>query len=434
MKVLVIGSGGREHALTWKIKQSPLVRKIYCAPGNGGMEQIAECVTIEPTDIQALLKFAKEKKIDLTVVGPEAPLVTGIIDEFEKAGLQIFGPTRLAAQLEGSKAFAKEFMHRRNIPTAVFKIFENAEEAKAFLSKAQFPLVVKADGLAGGKGVFVCESLKEATEAIDQIMVQKIFKEAGNKIVVEECLVGEEATILIISDGENYCVLSSAQDHKRIFDDDKGPNTGGMGAYSPTPVINDDLLKRIEVRIIEPTIRGMKKEGFPFKGVLYVGLMMTLDGPKVLEFNVRFGDPEAQVILPRLKDDLVPVLLASCAGRLEEMKLRWDRRSCVCVVLSSGGYPGKYTTGEVISGLESFEDNADTIIFHAGTKKEGGKFLTAGGRVLGVTALGTGLEKAITRTYEAVEKIKFDHCFFRRDIGAKALQLASHKSQAAGFR
>lgn len=432
MKILVIGAGGREHAIAWKIKQSPIVKKIYAAPGNGGITQVAECVDIAADDIPGLLKFAKDKKMDLTIVGPEAPLVSGIVDEFEKAGLKIFGPSKAAAQLEASKAFAKEFMHRRSIPTAVFKIFENADEAKAFIQKAQLPLVVKADGLASGKGVFVCDTEEQAIAAIDQIMVEKIFKEAGNKVIVEECLVGEEASILAISDGENYCLLSSAQDHKRIFDDDKGPNTGGMGAYSPTPVVSDDTIRKIEARIIEPTIRGMKKEGFPFKGVLYAGIMLTLEGPKVLEFNVRFGDPEAQVILPRIKDDILPVLLGSCEGDLTNVKLRWERKSCVCVVMSSGGYPGKYSTGYEISGLETAEEEGEVMVFHAGTKKEGKKIVTSGGRVLGVTALGSGIEKAINRAYEAVEKIKFDHAFFRRDIGAKALHAANQKSQAAG--
>ncbi|OGX27404.1 MAG: phosphoribosylamine--glycine ligase [Omnitrophica WOR_2 bacterium RIFCSPHIGHO2_01_FULL_48_9] len=429
MKILIIGSGGREHALAWKIKQSPRVEKIYCAPGNGGISDIAECVAIEVTDIPALIKFAKEKKIDLTVVGPEAPLVAGIVNDFEKAKLRIFGPSREAAQLEGSKVFAKEFMHRRNIPTAVFKVFEDLSEAKKFLQQAQFPLVVKADGLAAGKGVVVCKALNEALEAVDQIMGEKIFKEAGRKIIIEECLEGEEVSILAISDGERFCLLEASQDHKRIFDDDIGPNTGGMGAYSPTPVVNSELMKKIEGRVIEPTIRGMAKEGNPFKGVLYAGLMITLDGPKVLEYNVRLGDPEAQAVLPRLKDDLVEIMTASCDGKITGEKLRWERRSCVCVVMSSGGYPGKYSTGYEITGLPTVDD-PKTIIFHAGTKKEDGKFVTSGGRVLGVTSLGTGIEQAINRVYEAIEKIKFDHCFFRRDIGAKALQKANRDLSA----
>ena len=379
MKVLIIGSGGREHALAWKIKQSPRVQKVYCAPGNGGISQVAECVDIEATDIAALLKFAKKEKIDLTVVGPEAPLTAGIVDEFEKAKLKIFGPNKAAARLEGSKVFAKEFMQRRNVPTAVFKAFERIEDAKDFLNHAQYPLVVKADGLAGGKGVVVCPSSDKAIEAIDQIMGEKIFKEAGNKVVIEECLDGEEVSILAISDGENFCILESSQDHKRIFDDDIGPNTGGMGAYSPAPIVTADLLKKIEVRVIEPTIRGMAKEGAPFKGVLYAGLMITLEGPQVLEYNVRFGDPETQAILPRLKDDLVELMMDSADEKLTSRKLQWERRSCVCVVMSSGGYPGKYESGFEVTGLDQVNE-AQAVVFHAGTKKDGDKFVTAGGR------------------------------------------------------
>jgi len=424
IKVLIVGSGGREHVLAWKIRQSPKVDELYCAPGNGGIGEVAECVDIKADDIPGLLKFAKKKKIDLTVIGPEAPLVAGIVDAFEKEGLRVFGPSQAAAQLEGSKVFSKEFMHRRNIPTAVFKSFDNAEEAIGFLEKSQFPLVVKADGLAAGKGVIICQKLEEAKTAVKQIMKEKVFKEAGNKIIVEECLDGEETSILAVSDGENYVLLSSSQDHKRIFDDDVGPNTGGMGAYSPAPVATEAVLKAVEARIIEPVIRGMQQEGNPFKGILYAGVMVTLDGPKVLEFNVRLGDPEAQAVLPRLKNDLVDVLLAACDGRLQEVNLEWDPRYCVCVVMSSGGYPGPYETGKEISGLSKIKD-ADTVVFHAGTKRQDGKVLTNGGRVLGVTSLGQKIDKAIEKTYAAVDKIKFDHCFFRRDIGAKALKKAT---------
>lgn len=429
MKVLVIGSGGREHVLCWKFKQSAEVKKLYCAPGNGGIAQIAECVDLKVEDIAGLLKFAKKNKIDLTVVGPEGPLVAGIVDEFEKAGLTIFGPNKLAAQLEGSKVFAKEFMHRRNIPTATFKIFDDYKEAKEFLAKAQFPLVVKAEGLAAGKGVVVCQTLKQAEEAIVQIMKDKIFKEAGKRVVIEECLEGEEVSILAISDGENHVILDSAQDHKRIFDDDLGPNTGGMGAYSPAPIATSDLLKKIETRVIEPTIRGMSREGFPFKGVLYAGIMITVNGPMVLEYNVRFGDPEAQAVLPRLKNDLAELLLAAAEGRLNEVSLAWDPRSCVCVVMSSGGYPNKYQTGKEITGLDKVSKKSDTIVFHAGTQKDGDTILTSGGRVLGVTGLGDGVEEAINKAYTAVDKIKFDHCFFRRDIGEKALKGPGNQNQ-----
>ena len=421
LKILLIGSGGREHVLAWKIKQSPLVKELYCAPGNGGIAEVAECVDIKAEDIQGLLKFAKEKSIDLTVVGPEAPLTAGIVDAFETEDLKIFGPNKKAAQLEGSKVFAKEFMHRRSIPTARFKIFDNVQMAKTFLKKAEYPLVIKADGLASGKGVFICQNLKEANEAVAEIMEKKVFQKAGEVIVIEECLEGEEASILAISDGENFVILESAQDHKRIFDDDLGPNTGGMGAYSPAPVITPDLLKKIEARIIEPTVRGMDYEGYPFKGVLYAGIMVTSDGPYVLEYNVRFGDPEAQAVLPRLKTDIVEVMLAACEERLKQIKLKWDKKSCVCVVMCSGGYPGKYQIGKEIKGL-NVASKEDTIGFHAGTKKAGDKVVTSGGRVLGVTALGQNIEEAIQKAYIAVEAIKFDHCFFRRDIGAKALK------------
>ncbi len=442
MKVLVIGSGGREHVLVWKIKQSPLVDKIYCAPGNGGIGAIAECVDINGGAIPTLIEFVKEKKIDLTVVGPEAPLVAGIVDAFEKEGLKVFGPNRQAAQLEGSKVFSKEFMVRNKIPTADFKAFDNIDEAKEFLAKASFPIVVKADGLAAGKGVVLCKDLAEAQKAVDKIMQEKVFKDAGHKVVIEECLIGEEISILAISDGECFCLLDSSQDHKRIFDEDLGPNTGGMGAYSPAPIVTRDLFKEIEARIIEPTIRGMKSEGMPFKGVLYAGLMLTENGIKVLEFNVRFGDPEAQVVLSRMKNDIVEIMLASCEGCLNEIQTQWDPRSCVCVVMSAGGYPGKYETGGEITGLNDVietqsprpDEKIDGIIFHAGTKKDGEKIVTSGGRVLGVTNFGDDIEQAIKNTYVAVEKISFEHCFFRRDIGARAIKHMQEIPEAIGQR
>lgn len=422
MKVLIIGSGGREHVLAWKIQQSPQVKKLYCAPGNGGIAQIAECVDIKADDIPGLVRFAKKEKIDLTVVGPEAPLVLGIVDTFEEEGLKVFGPKRKAAQLEGSKVFAKEFMQRHHIPTAGFASFDTLKAAKDFLSRATFPLVIKADGLAAGKGVMICQSLKEGEEALDRIMGQKIFENAGDRIIIEECLQGEEVSILAISDGKDYVILDSAQDHKRIFDDDIGPNTGGMGAYSPAGIVTEAVLKRIEAGIIEPVLRGMDEEDNPFKGVLYAGLMMTSEGPKVLEFNVRFGDPEAQAVLPRLKSDLTDILLAGCEGRLNKIDCQWDPRHCVCVVMSSGGYPGEYEKGKEIKGLDSIDEKFDTFVFHAGTKKEGKKIVTSGGRVLGVTSLGEGIEDAIHKAYEAVEKIQFDRYFFRRDIGARAVK------------
>lgn len=420
MKILIVGSGGREHVLAWKIRQSPLVKDLYCAPGNGGIAQLAECVDIKADDIEGLVNFALKKRIDLTIVGPEAPLTEGIVDHFEVNGLKVFGPGKAAARLEGSKVFAKEFMHKCNIPTAVFKTFDDYDVAKEFIKKAQYPLVVKADGLASGKGVFICNKYDEAQKALSQVMQKKVFKEAGNKVVIEECLTGEEASILAICDGQDYIVLASAQDHKRIFDDDMGPNTGGMGAYSPAPIVNSELLSKIEARIIEPTIRGMNREGTPFKGVLYVGLMITKEGPMVLEYNVRFGDPEAQAILPRLKNDLIPVLLASCEERLNEFELDWDKKSSVCVVMCAGGYPGEYKTGHEITGLDQIKEDENTFVFHAGTKLQEGKIVTSGGRVLGVTALGKNLQAAIDQAYKAVEIIKFESCFFRRDIGAKA--------------
>jgi len=421
MNILVIGSGGREHALCWKIRQSSKVKKLYCAPGNGGIAQIAECVSIAADDIDELLKFAFSKKIDLTVVGPEVSLIKGIVDAFVQKGLKVFGPSKEAAQLEGSKAFAKEFLHRRNIPTAFYKIFEKSPEALDFLNKSKYPVVVKADGIAAGKGVYVCQDLKEAQRAIDDIMVQKMFGAAGEKVVIEECLQGQEASVLAICDGKHFLVLPSAQDHKRIFDDDLGPNTGGMGSYSPAPIVTAKILDTIITRIIEPSIRGMYQEGMPFKGVLYVGLMLTQEGPFVLEFNTRFGDPETQSILPRLKSDLVDIMMAACDARLNDLKVEWDPRPCVCVVITSGGYPGKYQSGFEIKGLADVVDE-DTIVFHAGTKNDGGSLVTAGGRVLGVTSLGNSLEKAIAKAYEAVDKINFEHMFFRRDIALKALK------------
>jgi phosphoribosylamine--glycine ligase len=427
LKVLIIGSGGREHALAWKLKQSSRLGKLYCAPGNAGIASITKCVEISSDDIQGLLKFAKKEKIDLTVVGPEAPLTAGIVDQFEQAGLKVFGPSQAAAQLEGSKSFSKEFMLRCNIPTASFMSFDRIDDARAFTNHAQFPLVVKADGLAAGKGVVICNTLAEGLAAIDQMMEDKIFAEAGAKVVIEDCLVGEEVSILAICDGENFVILESAQDHKRIFDDDLGPNTGGMGAYSPAPMMTETLLRKIEARIIEPTVRGMAREGIPFKGVLYAGLMLTEHGPQVLEYNVRFGDPETQAVLPRLESDLLEIMLASCDGRLNEIQLVWDKRSCVCVVMSSGGYPGKYQTGFEIKGLSAAQEEKDTVVFHAGTKADEDKITTAGGRVLGVVSLGNNTKEAIKNVYEAVEKIKFEHMFFRRDIAAKALKKSHPK-------
>jgi len=422
MKVLVVGAGGREHALVWKLQRSPHVKKIFCAPGNGGISEIAQCIDIKPEDVGGLLQFALKEMVDLTIVGPEIALVAGIVDEFEKVGLRIFGPSKQAAQLEGSKVFAKEFMHRHGIPTANFKTFDNFSEAKQFLAKIRYPAVIKADGLAAGKGVVVCQNLEEADRALDEIMVEKIYKEAGNQVVIEEFLKGEEVSILAVSDGKHFQILETSQDHKRIFDGDIGPNTGGMGAYSPAPIVSVDYLQTIATGVIAPTIRGMELEGNIFRGILYAGLMITETGINVLEFNVRFGDPEAQAIVPRLKIDLLDIIFASLEGSLDKIRIEWETRACVCVVMSSRGYPKTYEKGKEITGLDAAASVRDTIIFHAGTEKKEGKILTSGGRVLGVTSLGNDIEGAIENVYNSVEKIKFDGCFFRRDIGAKALK------------
>ena len=435
MKILVIGSGGREHTLVWKIKESSLIKQIYAAPGNAGIAELAECVDIKADDLAGLLKFAKEKEIDLTIVGPEAPLVAGIVDEFQKVDLKIFGPTKAAAQLEGSKVFAKEFMAKHNIPTARFKILSDAEEAKKYIQTLNMaPVVVKADGLAAGKGVIVAKTIQEALDAVELIMVKKAFGEAGEKVIVEECLEGDEVSFLAISDGENFVTLESSQDHKRIFDNDEGPNTGGMGAYSPAMMIAEEVLREIKDSIFKRAITGMLVDDNKFKGVLYAGLMMTKDGLKVLEFNVRFGDPETQVVLPRLKTDLVEVILKSIEeDGLKDVELSWDERSCVCVVLASGGYPGPYEKDKVISGLDELKSLQDVFAFHAGTKfsnaGEKKQVVTSGGRVLGVTALGQDIKAAVDSTYEAIKKVNFEKMQFRKDIGQRALERSGDTSK-----
>jgi phosphoribosylamine--glycine ligase len=428
MKILVIGSGGREHALVWKIAQSKLVDKIFCAPGNGGISQQAECIDIKAEDIAGLLDFAKKEKIDLTVVGPETPLALGIVDEFDNYKIRIFGPNKKASQLEASKVFAKELMAKYNVPTADFKIFDDAEEAKKYIDKIGTPCVVKADGLAQGKGVIVSKTIDEAKEAVKSIMQDRIFGESGNKIIIEDCLVGEEASIIVITDSKEVTPLASSQDHKRVFDNDKGQNTGGMGAYSPAPVVTQGLFKEILEKIVYRTIDGLAKEGIDYKGVLYAGIMITKEGPKVLEFNVRFGDPETQAVLPRLKSDLLEVMLATIEGKLSRFKtLSWDNRSCVCVVCTSGGYPGNYEKGKEISGLDDVAKMKDIVVFHSGTKilrtpNSKLRTVTNGGRVLGVTGLGNNIKEAINRTYQAVEKIHFEGMHYRRDIGKRALK------------
>jgi len=430
MRILVVGSGGREHALVWKIARSKLVSKIFCAPGNGGISQVAECVDIKAEDIFGLFEFAKEEKIDLTVVGPEAALAAGIVDEFEKAGLKIFGPNKLAANLEASKVFSKQLMKKYNVPTANFEVFDNPDSAKKYIEKFSAPCVIKADGLAAGKGVIVAKTFDEVKNAINLMMHDKIFGDAGNKIIVEECLEGQEASILVITDSKEVVALASAQDHKRVFDDDQGPNTGGMGAYSPAPIVTAEILKEIMEKIIYRTIDGLVKEGIDYRGVLYAGVMLTKDGPKTLEFNVRFGDPETEAILPRLKSDLVEVMLAASEGKLSRVRtLEWDDRACVCVVCASGGYPGNYAKDKEICGLDEVGKLKDIVVFHSGTlrlrsgqAKNEFKYVTSGGRVLAVTGLGTTIKDAIAKTYSAVEKISFEGMHYRKDIGQKALK------------
>jgi len=422
MKVLVVGGGGREHTLAWKIAHSPKVRKVYCAPGNAGAAEVAECVDIPAEQVQALLRFAEREQIDLTVVGPEAPLVAGIVDRFEAHGLPIFGPTQRAAELEGSKVLAKHIMRKHGIPTGHYDVFETVDAAQEHVRKASLPLVVKADGLAAGKGVTVCHKREEALAAIDRAMKQRVFGAAGDRLVVEECLFGEEASILALTDGRTIVPLPSSQDHKPIFDGDRGPNTGGMGAYSPAPVVTEAQYERIEREIVIPIVHAMNREERPYRGVVYAGLMMTDDGPRVLEFNVRFGDPETQPILFRLQGDLVPALRAIAEGNLQDAKLEWDPRPAVCVVLASGGYPGSYEKGKVIAGLDEVAAMPDTMVFHAGTAHKDGQVVTAGGRVLGVTAKGDDIRGAMRRAYDAVERIHFDGVHYRKDIGAKALR------------
>jgi len=422
MKVLVVGSGGREHALVWKIAQSPKADKIYCAPGNAGTASLAENVQISAEDIQTLLCFAKDNKIDLTVVGPEAPLVSGIVNEFEKEGLKIFGPTREAAQIEGSKVFAKEIMTKYDIPTAQAAIFDNLVKAIDYIHEIGAPIVVKADGLAAGKGVMVCNTVKEAEEAVDLIMGKKEFGAAGSRVVIEEYLEGEEASILAFTDGKSIVPLASSQDHKRIFDGDKGPNTGGMGAYSPAPVVSDRLMEEINVNVLKPFVDGMRQEGVPYKGVIYAGIMVTKKGPKVLEFNCRFGDPETQPILMRMKSDIIPILEAVIDEKLDDRFIEWDERAAVCVVLAAGGYPGHYEKGFPINGLDRIDQLEDVIVFHAGTNLKKEAIVTSGGRVLGVTALGDNIKFAIEKAYRAVDLIHFKGMHYRKDIGKRALK------------
>lgn len=423
-KVLVIGQGGREHALVWKLAQSPRVGKVFAAPGNPGIAALAECVDIGVSDIEGLLSFALKEQIDLTVVGPEVPLMEGLADRFRAAGLLIFGPSAAAARLEGSKVFAKELFKKYNIPTAEFQAFENLEEARGFAR--QFTdrgqgVVVKADGLAAGKGVIVADSWDEASQALDSIMKDRQFGAAGDKVVVEECLQGEEVSFFAITDGRDYVPLIAAQDHKRVFDNDQGPNTGGMGAYVNPPIFTPALQKVVEETIIGPVIDAMAREGCPYQGVLYAGLMITDKGPQVLEFNARFGDPETQVLMPMIKGDVYTLFEASASGQnLKASIVECEKGSCVCVVMASGGYPGSYAKGKVISGLEQLDK--DVIVFHAGTAQENGQLLTNGGRVLAVVCRGDDIEAALYKVYRQLEKISFEGMHYRRDIGRKALK------------
>jgi phosphoribosylamine--glycine ligase len=422
MKILVVGSGGREHALVWKLRQSPRVSEVFCAPGNAGIAQLAACVPLAATDVAGLAAFAKAQGIGLTFVGPEAPLTEGIVDRFEQEGLRVFGPRQGAAQLEGSKVFMKALLKKYNIPSAQYEVFDHRDQAVAYLERLAMPVVVKADGLAAGKGVIVAQTKAEAVAAVDLIMADRAFGKAGDRVVIEEFLAGEEASFLAFSDGTTVLPLPSSQDHKAIFDDDRGPNTGGMGAYSPAPVVTPELHEQVMAEVMLPTVRALAAEGHPYKGVLYAGLMIKDGHAKVLEFNCRFGDPEAQPLLMRLASDLVEVVEAVIDGRLDTVQLAIDPRPTVCVVMAAGGYPGNYEKGKVISGIEAAEKVEGVRVFHAGTAMKDGKVVTAGGRVLGVTAIAGTLTAAIAQAYEAVGRISWEGCQYRKDIGRKALR------------
>jgi phosphoribosylamine--glycine ligase len=421
MRVLVVGSGGREHTLCWSIASSPLCEKLYCAPGNAGIEEVAECVPIAADDVDALVRFAVEREIDFVVVGPEGPLVAGLVDRLEEAGVAAFGPSAQAAALEGSKGWMKDLCVKAGVPSAAYGRFRDAAAAKAYIRKRGAPIVVKADGLAAGKGVTVASTVEEAIAAVEEAMEKARFGEAGREVVVEECLIGEEVSFLALVDGEHALPLASAQDHKAAYDGDCGPNTGGMGAYSPAPVITEKVAEEIMERIMRPMVRALAAQGCPFKGVLYAGLMMTEEGPKVLEFNVRFGDPECQALIPRLQSDLLPALLAARDGTLDNLDLRWRQEAALCVVLAARGYPGAYEKGSEIRGLEKAAALGDVRIFHAGTRRQDGAIRANGGRVLGVTALGPTIADAQARAYRAVDLIDWAGGFCRRDIGWRAV-------------
>lgn len=424
MRILLIGGGGREHALAWKLVQSPKVEKLYAAPGNPGMALLpnCECINLNVDDLEGVADYAEEKSIDLTVVGPEAPLVAGLADVFKRRGLPVFGPSKAAAQLEGSKAFSKELMAKYNIPTAFFKICEDIETAKAYVEEKGAPIVVKADGLAAGKGVVVAMTKAEALEAIDEMMGDHKFGAAGARLVLEEYMEGEEASLLAFTDGKTVVPMIAAQDHKRVFDGDEGPNTGGMGTYAPAPVMTDILRLKATELILKPVVEAMAKEGTPYQGCLYAGLMIKGDSVKVVEFNCRFGDPETQVVLPLLDGDLAEIMLACATGTLDKAEVAWHDKAAVCVVMASGGYPESYEKGKEITGLTAAEEDKDVVVFHAGTKEADGKIVTSGGRVLGVTAVDATIKAARDRAYSAVEKISFEKNFYRKDIAWRALK------------
>jgi phosphoribosylamine--glycine ligase len=424
MRFLVIGSGGREHALVWKLKQSSHVREVLCAPGNGGIEKDARCLPISLTDQNAVLEAIRRERIDLVVIGPEAPLAAGLADTLRAQGIAVLGPGKLAARLESSKIFAKEFMERHGIPTAGFSVHSNAADALARLDSSEicYPVVIKADGLAAGKGVVIANNADEARQAISRMMVEREFGIAGERILIEEFLQGSEASFIVFTDGKSILPAVAAQDHKAAYDHDRGPNTGGMGAYSTDRILSPEIRELVLAQVIRPVVEGMNAEGSPFQGILYAGLMLTSKGPKVLEFNVRMGDPEGQVILPRLASDFSELCLALCEGRLGDIRPVWTERAAICVVLASEGYPGAYPKGKSISGLEMAAENPSIQIFHSGTRRQGNMIVTDGGRVLGITALGEDLPSAIMSVYEAINKIHFDGMHYRRDIGAKGIQ------------
>jgi len=422
MRVLVVGSGGREHGLVWKLRQSPRVTHVFAAPGNAGIADLAECVDISASEVRLLAEFAAKKAVDLTVVGPELPLTLGIVDEFEGRNLRIFGATRQAAILEGSKVFAKRLMKKYKIPTGFFQTFYRAEDAKRYIQDIGAPIVVKADGLAAGKGAIVCPTVQEAVDTVKRIMEDRVFGDAGARVVIEEFLTGEEASFLAFTDGETVLPMASTQDHKAVFDDDKGPNTGGMGAYSPAPMVTEALHQKIMTQVMIPTVKAMAAEGRPYRGVLYAGLMIKDGDVKVLEYNVRFGDPEAQPLFMRMESDLLPVLEAVTEQRLRDVEIRWRPEPAVCIVMTAGGYPGAHDTDKPITGLAAAARLKDVMVFHAGTARVDDTIVTRGGRVLGVTALGMDIRDAVSRAYRAVEKIHWDGVHYRTDIGRKAVE------------